>query len=464
MGADFSSYLSPFSWRYGSKAMREIWSEENKARTWRRIWVALAETEAQFGLVNEDQLADLKAHQDDIDLKRTAEFEAKFHHDVMAEIHTYQEQAPIGGIILHLGATSSDIKDNAVVLQCKDALAIVIEQAKVVLGCLAEKMLAWAGKPIIAFTHLQPAEPTTLGYRMALYAQDILMDYESLLQLSHSLRGKGIRGAVGTGASFAEIIGADNVDQFDSLLSNQLNLPFFDIVSQTYPRKQDLLILNALSSLGASLHKFAFDLRLMQSPVIGEWSEPFGSSQIGSSAMPFKRNPINAEKMNSLARLLAQYPAVAWGNAANALFERTLDDSANSRIILPEAFLICDELLKTTTSILNGMGLWEEQMDFNFHTYAPFAAVETILMAACQRGADRQEMHECLRRLSLLAWEKVMHHEPNDLLSMIREDATIREYLSTEDLDQLPPIEAYIGFAESRTRKLAEDIVQRLSR
>jgi adenylosuccinate lyase len=344
---DYEVYQSPFSWRYGSTEMRQVWSEVNKRRIWRKLWVMLAAVQAEFGLVKQKQVEDLKNHADSVDIERALQIEAEIQHDLMAELKTFAEQAPAGGSILHLGATSMDIEDNADVLRMRQSLELILESLHELLLIFAAQIDAWAEVPLIAFTHIQPAEPSTLGYRMATYAQDLLMDWEHLSQLQSGLRGKGFRGAVGTSASYADLMGKENLEAFERRLSEELELEFFPVTTQVYPRKQDFWVLSALASLGASLYKFAFDLRILQSPPIGELSEPFGVKQVGSSAMPFKRNPVNAEKIDSLARVLAQFPRLAWDNAAHSLLERTLDDSANRRTLLPEAFLIADELLRT---------------------------------------------------------------------------------------------------------------------
>ncbi|MGB6423128.1 MAG: lyase family protein, partial [Anaerolineales bacterium] len=344
MNIDYTSYLSPFTWRYGSPEMRHIWSEVNKRLLWRRLWVALAEVQTEFGLVNQEQLADLRTHMGEVDVERALEIEAEIRHDLMAELKNYVEQAPLGGGILHMGATSADIQDNADVLRIRQSLDLILEQLRRLLLAFVKEIEEWADTPLIAFTHLQPAEPSTLGYRLAQYAQDLLIDWRRLSVTRESLKGKGFKGAVGTGASYAELIGAENLPRFEELLSARLDLGFFRVTTQVYPRKQDYEVLCGLAGLSATLHKFAFDLRILQSPPIGELSEPFGKGQVGSSAMPFKRNPINAEKIDSLSRELAQMPRLAWDNAANSLLERTLDDSANRRTLLPETFLITDEL------------------------------------------------------------------------------------------------------------------------
>ena len=434
MTIDYETYLSPFTWRYGSQEMRQIWSEVNKRLLWRKLWVSLAEVQAEYGLITQEQLADLRLHMGDVDMERALEIEAQIHHDLMAELWVFAEQCPLGGGSLHLGATSMDIEDNADVLRQRESLNLLLDKLE---GCapgFIEQVVTWADLPLIAFTHLQPAEPTTLGYRLAGYAQDLFMDWQILKSIHEELRGKGFKGAVGTGASYGELIGSENLAEFENRLSAQLNLPFFLIATQVYPRKQDYNLLSCLDALGISLSKLAFDLRLLQSAPIGELSEPFGKQQVGSSAMPFKRNPINAEKIDLLARVLAQMPRIAWDNAANSLLERTLDDSANRRTLLPEAFLICDELLITTRRILDGLQVNEKAIQRNLETYAPFAAVERVLMALVKAGADRQVMHEYLREHSLTAWDAVQGGNPNPLGELISHDPEITRYLPANEL------------------------------
>lgn len=455
---DYHHYLSPFSWRYGSEAMRRIWSEVEKRRQWRMIWVALAQAQADFGLVSPEQVADLNAHAGDVNIERALEIEAEIHHDLMAELRTFAEQCPLGRGIIHLGATSMDIEDNADALRIRAALDLIIAQLEELLGVFAEKMLAYADLPIIAFTHLQPAEPSTLGYRLAFYAQDLAEDLTALRAVRRQIKGKGFKGAVGSAAAYAELIGEDQFEPFEQRLSAILGLPFFPIANQTYPRRQDYQVINALASLGAAIYKFAFDLRLLQSPTVGEWSEPFREKQVGSSAMPFKRNPINAEKINSLARALAQMPPVAWHNAAHTLLERTLDDSANRRTLLPEAFLNTDELLRTAARILRGLRVNEASIAQNLSVYAPFASTERVLMALGKAGADRQEMHERLRGHAMTAWQAVRQGQPNPLEQLVTADPEFQHYLSEANMRELMQVDRYVGIAPQRTRALAESI------
>jgi adenylosuccinate lyase len=458
MTPDYETYLSPFSWRYSSEEMRRVWSEVYKRRLWRKLWVTLAEVQADYGLVSLEQVMDLRQHMGQVDVSRALEIEAQVHHDLMAELKVFAGQAQLGGGILHLGATSADIEDNADVLRQRESLDLLLEGLRLLLGLFVEKISFWADFPVIGFTHLQPAEPTTLGYRLASYAQDLLSDWQALQQLRGSLRGKGFRGAVGTEASFAELVGDENLEAFEASLSEQLQLPFFTVTTQVYPRKQDYSLLAALAGLGASLYKFAFDLRFMQSAPVGELAEPFGKQQVGSSAMPFKRNPINSEKIDSLARWLAQLPRVAWDDAASMTLERTLDDSANRRIILPEAFLASDELVLTATRLLSDLQVNEQAIQRNLTAYAPFAAVERVLMALVKAGGDRQVMHEYLREHSLTAWAEVQSGKPNQLSELISHDPELTGFVPEEQLCRLMDISQYLGDAARRARQMAEVI------
>jgi len=463
MSMDYRTYLSPFTWRYGGQGMRQIWSEERKRRVWRQLWVALAEVEAEYGLVHPEQVADLRAHMEQVNVPRALEIEAEIHHDLMAELKTFAEQARQGGSILHLGATSTDIEDNADVLRVRQALDLILEALAGLLTTFAEKIEAWADTPLIAFTHLQPAEPSTLGYRLAQYAQDLLIDWRALSGVRSGLRGKGFKGAVGTGASYAELLGKEALPGFEEKLSERLDLPFFPVTTQVYTRKQDYQVVSALAGMAGSLYKFAFDLRFLQTPSVGELREPFGEKQVGSSAMPFKRNPINAEKIDSLARLLAQMPRLAWDDAAHSLLERTLDDSANRRILLPESFLIADELLGTANRILSGLQVDEAAMHRNLALYGPLAAIERVLMALGRAGADRQEMHERLRQHALAAWPAIQSGLASDLATRLAQDVEIRRYLAADELNGLLDASHHLGDAAWRARKLAEEIREAIS-
>lgn len=457
---DHESYISPLTWRYGSQAMRTLWSEVEKRRLLRRFWVALAEAQCAVGLVTPEQVADLVAHQDQVDIARAGAIEAEIRHDLMAEIRTYAEQCPVGGAIIHLGATSMDALDNVDAIRLQRGLDILIARLASVLETLAARMEQEADTPAMAFTHIQPAEPTTVGYRLAQYAQDLWGDWRDLRQVRAGIRGKGLKGAVGTSASYATLLEEMSwrPRQLEEAVMAALGLEAFEVATQTYPRKQDLVVVQALANLAASLHKFAFDLRLLQSPPIGEWSEPFGEKQVGSSAMPFKRNPIVAENVNSLTRLVATLPRVAWDNAALSLLERTLDDSANRRLMLPEAFLLMDEALMRTQRLIEGFAIWPGAVTRNLADYGVFAATERVLMAAVKAGGDRQALHEVIREHSMAAWAAVQAGEANPLADSLVGDERVTVWVSPDRLPALLDATGHVGDAPERTRRLAHTI------
>lgn len=457
---DHDTFISPLTWRYGSQPMRVIWSEENKRRLWRRIWVALAEAQQKVGLVTVEQVADLREHQHLIDLSRAHTIEAEIKHDLMAEVRTYAEQCSIGGGIIHLGATSMDIEDNAEVLRLKDSLNYILESTRLLLLTLTEKIDHEADHVCMAFTHLQPAEPTTIGYRLAGYAQDLLADYTAIRRISENLRGKGFKGAVGTSASYFELLADTPITpaEMESQIMETLGIQPFLIATQTYPRRQDWDVLNGLAGLAMTLYRLAFDLRLLQSPPFGEWAEPFGSMQVGSSAMPFKRNPINAENIDSLARYVAALPRVAWDNAAHNLLERTLDDSANRRLIFPEAFLATDEILLRSQRIISKLRIDDYAIQRNLSTYGVFAATERVLMEAVRKGGNRQELHEVIREHSLAAWDTLRTGGENPLKEKLSSDSRITTHLSVELLRDLLRADAYVGDAPQRAKTLAAQI------
>jgi len=454
---DHDTYISPLTWRYASADMRRIWSEHHKRRTWRRLWVALAEAQSELGLVTTEQAADLCAHADQVDVDRALEIEATIKHDLMAEIKAFAEQCPVGGGIIHLGATSADIEDNADALRLREALDLVLERLRALLARLAEQIDARAGQPCIGYTHIQPAEPTTVGYRLAQYGLDLLLDLEELRRLRAGVKGKGFRGATGTSASYAQLLASVSLTpgELEARIMAALGLEAFPVATQVYPRKQDWLVLNGLAGLAGSLYRFAFDLRILQSPLFGEWSEPFGSAQVGSSAMPFKRNPVNAENLDSLARLLAALPRVAWDNAAHSLLERTLDDSANRRLVLPEAFLIADEMLIRSLRLIDGLLIDDRAVTGNLTAYGAFAATERLLMELVRAGADRQAMHERIRSHSLAAWQAIRAGQPNPLPTLLSADPAILAFLPAEQVAALLDASAYVGDAPRRAHDLA---------
>ena len=454
------TYLSPLTWRYGSDEMRRIWSEAEKRRQLRRFWVALAEAQQEAGLVTAEQAAELRAHQDDIDIARATEIEREIRHDLMAEIRTFAEQCPVGGAIIHLGATSMDVLDNVDALRLRQALDLLLVRLQRTLSILAARIEAEAATPAMAFTHIQPAEPTTIGYRLAQYGQDLLADYVELSRARSMVRGKGLKGAVGTSASYTQLLEGNDwsARQLEERVMAKLGLDAFEAATQTYPRKQDWLVLNALAGVCGSLHKFAFDLRILQSPPFGEWSEPFGAKQVGSSAMPFKRNPIVAENIDSLTRLVAALPRIAWDNAALSLLERTLDDSANRRFMLPEAFLVTDEVLVRAERLMEGMQFWSQPIARNLRDYGVFSATERVLMVAVQAGGDRQEVHEVIREHSLTAWAALAQGQPNPLPQLLAADPRITRLVDAASVPSLLDATAHVGDAEERAHRVAASI------
>jgi adenylosuccinate lyase len=458
------AYISPLTWRYGSDEMHAVWSEVHKRRLFRRVWVALAAAQHEARIVTSEQLADLRAHQDDVDIARAMEIDAEIGHDLMAEIRTYAEQCLVGGGIIHLGATSYDIIDNAEALRIRESLDLLAKELRAVLATLAEKIQTHADHVCMGFTHIQPAEPITVGYRLATYGQDLLEDYVALCRLRSEIRGKGMKGAVGSSASYERVLEGTGMTpaEMDALVMKELGLEAFPIATQVYPRKQNVRVLHLLAEMAASLYRFAFDVRLLQSPPIGEWSEPFGKKQVGSSVMPFKRNPVHTENMDSLARFVAALPRVAWDNAAHSLLERTLDDSANRRIYLPEAFLASDELLIRARRVIEGLNVHEEGIRRNMAAYGVFCATERLMIEAVRNGADRQDMHELIRGHSMTAWGAVWVGEPNPLADLLAADPEVLKYVGPVRVRELLDASSHVGDAPQRARQMAQTIRDRL--
>ncbi len=465
MNFDHSTFVSPFSWRYGSDEMRHIWSEEHKRYLMRLVWLALAKAQNEAGLVTWEQVADLERQVANVDIVRSQVLERETGHDVMAEIQTFAEQCPVGGGIIHWGATSADITDNVDILRIREAAQLAASRLRRLLEAFATRIEATADLPVMAYTHIQPAEPTTLGYRFAVYAQDLLEDFQHLDQLIRDLRGKGLKGAVGTQASFQQIlIGSGmHAQEMEAVAMKALGLPYYLIATQTYTRQQDLRVQQTLAGIASSLHKFALDFRVLQSPIMGEWAEPFGEKQVGSTAMPFKRNPIGSENICSLARYVAGLPAVAWDNASQAILERSLDDSANRRVFQAEGFLAIDEMIRRATRIVWDMVIDERAIRRSMLRYGPFSATEQVLMALVKAGASRQEGHEWLRQLSLQAWEAVHLGKENPLPGLLEEDMRVREYLTIAEIRELLDSPAHTGTAASRAKAYAEIVRKALA-
>ncbi len=457
MAIDYNTYQSVFSWRYASPAMRQIFSEVNKRRTWRRVWVSLARAQNKLGLVSKKELDDIVKHQNDVDIEKAQKIEEDLKHDLMAEVRTFASQAKIGGGKIHFGATSQDIEDNADAIIFRDALDLVEKNLKELLNIWAQKIEENKNLVCMAYTHLQPAEPTTLGYRFAFYAQDLIIDLELLEFVKGQIKGKGIKGAVGNSASYFSLLGK-KAQNLETQVLEDLGISAFDVTSQVYPRKIDFLILSLLSSIAQSLHKFAFDIRILQSSPFGELMEPFGEKQVGSSAMPFKRNPQNSERICSLARYIASLSKVTWDNAANSLLERTLDDSASRRLVIPDSFLATDEILNITKSIVKNLVINKNNIEKNLALYGPFSALEMILLKSTKNGANRQEMHEILRVHSLKVYDQMQKTGENNLFKNLENDKQILKYLSKEEIKSLNNFQNHVGFASEKAHATAQKI------
>ncbi len=456
---DYRTYASPFSWRYGSAELRSLFSEEERRKLWRAVWVALAEAQAKKGLVSPEELADLQAHAKDVDIDAALAIEREIHHDLMAEIRVFASQAKTGGKKLHLGATSMDIEDTVETYRLRLALAYVGENLRALLASFAKRVRQYSDLVTMAFTHLQPAEPTTLGYRLAVYAQDLLIDDTNLRFVFDQLTTKGLRGAVGTAASYEHLLDhTGGSSDFEEHVLNRFGLRARDVSTQTYTRKLDYLLLSALAGVGASLSKFAADIRILSSPEFGEVAEPFGKSQVGSSAMPFKRNPIISERIDSLARLLLGYSDVAWQNAATNYLERTLDDSANRRTILPEALLCTDEIITLARKVIDGLRVEERRISHNLRTFGPFAGTEAVMMEAARAGGDRQELHEQIRSAAMEAWGALARGEDNPLAQTLAGDKNLTALLDPAEIRRLLDPSKHVGTAPARARALAERI------
>lgn len=457
---DTTTYISPFTWRYGTQEMRHIFSEQHKYEIWRMIWIALARSQHSAGLVSDKELQDLEKFTNTIDIEKILQIEKDTKHDVVAAIREYAEKATVGGGKIHLGLTSMDVVDNTEAMRNKEALGLIETGVKQLLFLFSEKIEKYAALVCLGYTHLQPAEPTTVGYRFAFYAQDLLTDLQLLHVIQNMPLGKGIKGATGTQASFTSLLGEKGIDpeQMEKEVMQMLNIKPVDISTQVYSRKIDFLILTVLASIASSVAKFAADLRILQSPTIGEWSEPFGEKQVGSSAMPFKKNPINSEKICSLARMVAAFPIVALENATHSYLERTLDDSANRRIVTPEAFLAVDEILDTAKKLVDGMIINEKRIAYNLSQYAPFIASEGILMQAVKNGANRQEIHEVLRDCAMKAWNDVAEGKANPMATLLKENKEIAKYLSQDEIEKQLHVASHIGTAVKRASDLAAKI------
>ena len=457
---NYDRYVSPLSERYASRQMQEIFSPDRKFRTWRRLWIALAETEKELGLpITDEQIAELRAHADDINYEDAKAREKIVRHDVMSHVYAYGLQCPNAKGIIHLGATSCYVGDNTDVILMRDALDLVRAKLLVVIKRLAAFAEKYKDLPTLAFTHFQPAQPTTVGKRATLWMNEFMMDLEDLDYVRGSLKLLGSKGTTGTQASFLELFAGDHekCDRLDPMIAEKMGFSGCVPVSgQTYSRKVDTRVLNVLAGIAASATKFSNDIRLLQH--LKEVEEPFEKGQIGSSAMAYKRNPMRSERIASLSRYVladALNPAIT---SSVQWFERTLDDSANKRLSVPEGFLAVDGILDLAANVADGLEVYPKVIRKHFLAELPFMATENILMDAVKAGGDRQELHEKIRQLSMEAG-KVVKEEggENDLLDRIAADPAF--HLSKEDLANAMDPAKYVGRAPEQVEAYLANVV-----
>ena len=458
--ADTSIYQSPLSQRYASKEMKEIFSNDKKFRTWRRLWIALAQAEQELGLdITDEQIDELIAHKDDINYEVAQEREKIVRHDVMSHVYAYGQQCPGAKGIIHLGATSCYVGDNTDLIVMHEALELVKKKIVNVLAELKKFALEYKDMPCLAFTHFQPAQPTTVGKRAALWAHDLMMDYEEIEYLLEHKKLLGQKGTTGTQASFMELFNGDTdkVKEIDRIICEKLGYDaYFPVSGQTYSRKYDTRVLHALAGIAQSAHKFSNDIRLLQH--MKEIEEPFEKGQIGSSAMAYKRNPMRSERMASLANYVicdTLNPALT---ASTQWFERTLDDSANKRISVPEAFLATDGILDLYLNITDGLVVYPKVIEADLLRELPFMATENIMMDAVKAGGDRQELHEAIRVHSMEAGRHVKEEgKPNDLIDLIAADPKFG--MTKEQIMEVMDPKNFVGRALQQTEEFFKEYI-----
>lgn len=454
-------YMSPLSERYAGKEMQYIFSPDMKFKTWRRLWIALAEAERELGLnITEEQIAELKAYQDNINYEVAKEREALVRHDVMSHVYAYGEQCPKAKGIIHLGATSCYVGDNTDIIIMTDALKLVKKKLVNVMAELSKFAMEYRALPTLAFTHFQPAQPTTVGKRAALWLMELKLDYDDICYMIDSMKLLGSKGTTGTQASFLELFDGDHkkIKKLDQIIADKMGFSgCFEVSGQTYSRKVDLRVLNILSGIAASAHKFSNDIRLLQH--LKEIEEPFEKNQIGSSAMAYKRNPMRSERIASLANYVmidALNPAIT---TSTQWFERTLDDSANKRISVPEAFLAIDGILDLYMNVVDGLVVYPKVIERRLMQELPFMATENIMMDAVKAGGDRQELHERIRTLSMEAGKNVKEKGlENNLLELIAADSAFN--MTLEELKSTMDPAKYTGRAKEQTEEFIIEVIQ----
>lgn len=458
-----NSYRNPLTDRYAGKEMSFIWSPQYKHSTWRRLWLTLATCEKELGIpITDEQISELAAHLDDIDFQREAEIEKELRHDVMSHIRTYAERCPAAAPIIHLGATSCFVTDNTELIQTREAFAVIRKKMLRLISNLAKFCDENKALPMLGFTHFQPAQLTTLGKRFALYLQDFVLDFERLEREMNELPFRSVKGTTGTQASFLELFDGDH-EKCRQLEKNvAAAMGFKNVISlsgQTYTRKVDYFVLSVLSGIAQSAAKMATDIRLLAS--MKEVEEPFGAKQVGSSAMAYKRNPMRSERVTSLARYVMNLPGNAAMTAATQWFERTLDDSANRRVVLPEAFLATDIVLSILINVTDGLQVWPKVIARHIAAELPFMATENLLMETVKRGGDRQELHEVIREHSMAAGRRVKEEGlDNDLLDRLKKDPAFAAI--KDDFDSFIDPAAFIGRAPQQVETYLAEVVEPL--
>lgn len=460
-------YESPLSERYASREMQYIFSPDMKFRTWRRLWIALAETEKELGLsqngrpvITDEQIEELKAHAEDINYEVAKAREREVRHDVMSHVYAYGQQCPKAAGIIHLGATSCYVGDNTDIIVMTEALKLVKKKLVNVIAKLADFAEKYKNQPTLAFTHFQPAQPTTVGKRATLWLQEFYLDLEDLDYVLGSMKLLGSKGTTGTQASFLELFDGDQetIDRIDPMIAEKMGFnECFPVSGQTYSRKVDTRVANVLAGIAASAHKMSNDIRLLQH--LKEVEEPFEKSQIGSSAMAYKRNPMRSERIASLSRYVmidALNPAIT---SATQWFERTLDDSANKRLSIPEGFLATDGILDLCLNVVDGLVVYPKVIEKRLMSELPFMATENIMMDAVKAGGNRQELHERIRELSMEAGRNVkVEGRENNLLELIAADPAFN--MSQEDLQKTMDPGKYVGRAREQVDAFLKNVIQ----
>ncbi|MCI6947612.1 adenylosuccinate lyase [Oribacterium sp. P9] len=458
--AEYNRYTSPLTGRYASKEMQYIFSQDNKFRTWRKLWIALAETEHELGLnITKEQIDELKAHQDEINYEVAEAREKEVRHDVMSHVYAYGVQCPNAKGIIHLGATSCYVGDNTDIIIMREGLELVHKKLVNVINELSKFAMKYKDMPTLAYTHFQPAQPTTVGKRATLWLNELVLDLEDLEYVLGSLKLLGSKGTTGTQASFLELFDGDHAKcrQLDQMIAEKMGFTScYPVSGQTYSRKVDFRVLSVLAGIAQSAHKFTNDIRMLQH--MKEVEEPFEKHQIGSSAMAYKRNPMRSERIASLADYVISDLMNPMLVSSTQWFERTLDDSANKRLSVPEGFLAIDGILDLYLNVVDGLVVYPKVIRKHLMAELPFMATENIMMDAVKAGGDRQELHEKIRQLSMQAGKTVKEEgKDNNLLELIAADPSF--HLSLEDLEASMQPERYVGRAPKQTEEFITEVI-----